>query len=76
MSDETLKRISADLDERGMSVSGFITTDENGKIFVMSYNSKGLVKFISEEADHITINKRLGGCMIRPIAEIGNLNER
>ena len=70
-SDEVQNKIISDLNEREMSVSGFITIDKNDKIRVVSYDKKGLLHFISEEADEIIINKKLKSNLVRPIAKIG-----
>jgi len=69
-----MKEIIEDLKKRGMEVTGFIVVNEDGRIQVVSYDSKGNARFLSEEADCITVNKSLGGNMVRVIAEIGPKN--
>lgn len=68
---ESMQKIIDDLNDREMVVAAFITEDKEGKLRVMSYDKNGMLMFISEEADSISINKRLGGRAIRSIAEMG-----
>ena len=65
------KEILEDIDKRGLKVVSFICKGEDGKLVLLSYDDKGLVNFISDPpVVAMGINEKLGGCMIRRIAEI------
>ena len=71
-----MKEIIDDLAKRELSVAGFIVNDSNGNFMYISYNSKGLVNFISEKTKNISINERLEGRMIRPIVDLSVNKEK
>ena len=66
-----MDKIAEDLKVRELKIAAIICENKEGLLQVLSYDNNDLVQFISETAKDITINKRLGGNMVRPIAEIG-----
>lgn len=65
-----MDKIIDDMNARGLKTIAFICENEDGEMIVLNYDDNGLVKFISESAEELVINKRLGGRMVRPIAEL------
>lgn len=65
-----MKEIIEDLGKRGLKVVAFVCECRNGQLQVLNYDNEGLVSFISEPVNVISINEKLGGRMVRPIAEI------
>lgn len=64
------EKIIEDLKKRKLIVKLFICEDEEGKLQVVAYDSKGLVDFISGKVDEININENIAGNMTRPIISI------
>lgn len=63
--------ILEDLERRGLKVAAFVCETEDGKLQVLSYDDRGLVRFLSDPVARLSINERLQGHMVRPIVDIG-----
>lgn len=66
-----MQEIIDDLEKRELKLVSIIAEYKDGDLLLISYNKNGLVKFITEPVGSMTINERLDGGMVRPIAEIG-----
>lgn len=72
MDDKDLStKILNDLSERKLEVASFICMKQNGKLLVISYGDDGLVSFLSETGDNLSVIswRKSGG--YRTIADIG-----
>lgn len=58
---EQQKRVIEDINERSLEVVGFVCEHEDEKIQILSYDSNGLVKFISKKVEKIKIYGDKGG---------------
>ena len=65
-----MEEIIEDLNKRGLKVVSMIAENKDGKLVLISYDSRGLVSFLSREVASMHINEDLGGRMSRAIASV------
>ena len=64
--------VLADLDKRGLKVSSFIATDNDGKLQLISYDANGCANFIRKDLTNMQIfENQPGGGMIA-VASVGD----
>lgn len=64
-------KIIHDLNSRGLSVVAFICEDRDRKLSLISYDEDGLVAFLSDKANALSIHKNNSNGSHTPIAQIG-----
>ena len=68
--EEVWDKIDEDLTARGAKIYGLIITDEDGKLQFISYDQRGIVTFLSDKANNMSINEKTGGRMVRNLVTI------
>ena len=70
-----MKEVIKDLEKRGLRVAAFICQTEDKQLQVLAYDDKGLVYFVSNVVDSMSINERVEGRCFRAICDIAPKGE-
>jgi hypothetical protein len=68
---DRLRNLLADLNDRNLRVSSFICEDSDSKLILISYDENGLVNFLSDKSEVLNINRQNDNGSHTPIARIG-----
>lgn len=74
-----MQQVLDDLKTRGLDLAAVVAGDKEGNTYVICYDTRGLVEFISQACEFgVSLNERRGGRVFRPIVDIvpKNLEEK